>query len=255
MKKKIVVIVTVIAAIIVIALGGLLGYGYHYLVKKPVLHSDVWVFIDPNTTVTDIYQQLQKGDMTLDELGYVQLAQKIYEKKEGRLLDNNYGAYHLEKGLTAARIVTRILRHQQTPVKVTFNEARLVTELAGKMSSKLMCDSASMLNAMLDPGFLSECETDSANVIGIFLPDTYEAYWDITPDSFVRKMLAEHRKFWNDERKAKAQDLGITPQQATIICSIAEEETQNRAERGVVARLYLNRLNIGMPLQADPTVK
>ena len=68
-------------------------------------------------------------------------------------------------------------------------------------------------------------------------------------------MLAEHRKFWNDERKAKAQNLGITPQQATIICSIAEEETQNRAERGVVARLYLNRLNIGMPLQADPTVK
>ena len=246
MKKKIVVIVSVIAAIVVIALCGLLGYGYYYLMKKPVLHSDVWVYIDPNTTTANIYQQLQKGQMTLDELGYVQLAQKLYEKKEGGSLDNNYGAYHLEEGMTAARIVTRILRHQQTPVKVTFNEARLVPELAGKMSSKLMCDSVSMLNAMLDPEFLAECDTDSANVIGIFLPDTYEAYWDTAPDSFVRKMLTEYRKFWNDERNAKAQDLGITPQQATIICSIAEEETQNRAERGVVARLYLNRLNIGI---------
>ena len=255
MKKKILITVSVIVSVVVLALGGFGAYAYHTLTKRPVLHSDIWIYIDPNTTTADIYKQLQKSNMTLDELGYVQIAERLYTQKEGGDLSKCYGAYQLKEGMAAAKIVTRILRRQQTPVKVTFNEARLLTELAGKMSSRLMCDSLSMLNAMLAPEFLAECGSDSANVIGIFLPDTYEVYWDTTADSFVRKMLAEYRKFWNEKRCEKAKALGITPQQATIICSIAEEETQDRAERGVVARLYLNRLNIGMPLQADPTVK
>ena len=253
MKKKILIISIVL--VIFLILGGITGYGFYTLMKKPVLHNDVWVFIDQNTTQADIYKQLEEGDMSLEELGYVQLAEKFYTKKEGGALVNNHGAYHLESGLSAGRIVTRILRHQQSPVKITFNEARLVPDLAGKMSSKLMTDSISMLNAIYSPEFLAECATDSANVIGFFLPDTYEVYWDISADKFVRRMLSEYKKFWNEDRIAKAQVLGITPKEATIICSIAEEETQNRAERGVVARLYLNRVNIGMPLQADPTVK
>lgn len=255
MKKKSSIILSVITAIIVIAVGGAAAAAYYYLMKLPVVHEDVWVYIDQNTSSTDIYKQLEKGNMNLDELGYVQIAEKIYKKKEGGALENNHGAYLITAGMSASRVVTKILRHQQNPVKVTFNEARLIPDLAGKMSAKLMCDSVSMLKAILDPEFIAECETDEANVIGFFLPDTYEVYWDITPEKFVRRMLAEYKKFWNDERIAKANELGLTPKEATIICSIAEEETQNRAERGVVARLYLNRHNIGMPLQADPTVK
>lgn len=255
MKKKAIIIITILVIIVFAALGCVAGYGFFYLMKKPVLHKDIWVYIDKNTTTTSIYQQLQEGDMTLDELGYVQIAEKVYKKKEGGALENNHGAYHLEAGMTASRIVTRILRHQQTPVKITFNEARLVTDLASKMSARLMTDSVAMLNAIYAPEFIEECGTDSANIIGFFLPDTYEVYWDITPDKLVRRMLAEYKKFWNEERCAKAEALGISPKEATIICSIAEEETQNRTERGVVARLYLNRLKIGMPLQADPTVK
>ena len=253
MKKKTILII-VIGVILLIA-GGLTAYAMYTLMKKPVLHKDVWVYIDKNTSANDIYLQLEKGDMSLEELAYVQMAEKFYKKKEGGALENNYGAYHLESGLSASRIVTRILRHQQSPVKITFNEARLVPDLAGKMSAKLMCDSVSMLNAIYSPEFIAECETDSANIIGFFLPDTSEVYWDISAEDFVRRMLKEYKRFWSDERIAKAKALGITPKEATIICSIAEEETQNRAERGVVARLYLNRLNIGMPLQADPTVK
>lgn len=255
MKKKTILILSLIVLFVLLAFGGIAGYWGYTLMKKPVLHKDIWVYIDEDTNSSDIYKQLELGEMSLEELGYVQIAEKIYKKKEGGALENNHGAYHLESGLTAAKIVTRILRHQQSPIKMTFNEARLVSDLAGKMSSKLMTDSISMLKAILDPEFIKECDTDSANVIGFFLPDTYEVYWDITPEKFVRRMLSEYKKFWSDERIAKAEALGITPKQATIICSIAEEETQNRAERGVVARLYLNRLNIGMPLQADPTVK
>lgn len=252
-KTKIIILAVVVFAIIAIA--SAVGFGYYYFFKKPILHKDVWVYVSPTTTTNDIFKQLDEGELSLDELATVKMAQEFIEKKEGKKLEESYGAYLLKKDLSAARIITTILRHQQTPVKVTFNEARLLTDLAGKMSKGLMCDSIAMLDAILNPEFIAECETDKANIIGVFLPDTYEVYWDIAPEKFVRKMYGEYKKFWNEERKAKAEALGITPKQATIICSIAEEETQNRAERGVVARLYLNRYQIGMPLQADPTVK
>lgn len=253
MKKRTILIIAIL--ILLCLCGGAVGYSYYYLFKKEVLHNATWVYIDKDSSQQDIYQQLEKGEMSLDELGIVQIAEKIFSKREGKALEKSFGAYRLDSGLSAASIVKRIIRHQQTPVKVSFNEVRLVKDLAGKLSSKLMADSVSILNAILDPEFLAEAEKDSANIIGTFLPDTYEVYWDVAPEKFVRRMLDEYNKFWNEERIAKAKELGITPKEAIIICSISEEETQNRPERGVVARLYLNRYKLGMPLQADPTVK
>lgn len=253
MKKK--TIFLIVVTIILISAGALAGGVFYYVFKKPVLQNDVWVYIDKETTNQVVYTQLEAGNISADDFKLVHFAEQFYTKKEGGAIENNTGAYLLPSGLTAARIVTRLLRHQQTPIKITFNETRLVEDLVGKISSRLMTDSISVLNAIYSPTFLAECETDSANVIGFFLPDTYEVYWDISPEKFTQRMLSEYKKFWNEERIAKAKDLGLTPKQATIICSIAEEETQSRAERGIVARLYLNRFQIGMPLQADPTVK
>ena len=249
------IIIISVAILIVLNCAAFAGYVYYFYFKKPALQQDSWVYIAPGTSEADIYSQLENNGVTKESIGLIKTAQSYIEKKEGRKLTESFGAYKLRKGLAPARVLTTILRHLQTPVRVSFNEARLLPDLAGKMSKGLMCDSVSMLSAMLDPEFIAECETDTANIISIFLPDTYEVYWDMTPEKFVRKMLTEYRNFWNEDRQAKAKALGITPKQASIICSIAEEETQNRAERGVVARLYLNRVQIGMPLQADPTVK
>ena len=229
--------------------------GYYYFAKKPLLKEATWVYISPDTSEDEIYIQITKGLIDPESAEAIKQCQGLLEKREGKQLKDCVGAYKLKQGLPALQILKIILRHQHTPVKVTFNEVRLLPDLAGKMSRDLMCDSLALLNAMLDPEFIEECATDTANVICCFLPDTYEVYWDITPEKFVRKMFGEYKKFWNDERKAKAEKLGLTPKEVSIICSIAEEETQNRKERGVVARLYWNRLQIGMALQADPTVK
>lgn len=223
--------------------------------KESALTKTTWVYIDKNTTKDSIYKQLGKGAENFDNLTNLKLAEKVLALRSHSNIEQMYGAYRLDSGMCAAKIMNRILRHEQTPVKVTFHDVRLLTDLAGRFSSKLMADSTEFLNAMLAPEFLSEAQTDSANVIGIFLPDTYEFYWTIEPDKFVRKMLAEYYKFWTEERTEKAKALCLTKKEIEIICSIAEEETQNRAERGIVARLYLNRFLIGMPLQADPTVK
>ena len=255
MKTRTKVIVGAVVFGVLACLVSVLCLGYYYFAKKPQLQTETWVYIAPDTTEDEIFGQISKGLIDLEGEEIIKQCQGLIEQREGKRLTECHGAYKLPKGLSALQILKTILRHQQTPVKITFNEARLLPDLAGKMSKGLMCDSVAMLNAILDPAFIHECESDSANIIGIFLPDTYEVYWDISPEKFVRKMAGEYKKFWTDERKAKAQQLGISAKEATIICSIAEEETQNRTERGVVARLYLNRLQIGMPLQADPTVK
>ncbi|MCD7816338.1 MAG: endolytic transglycosylase MltG, partial [Bacteroides sp.] len=89
----------------------------------------------------------------------------------------------------------------------------------------------------------------------LFIPNTYEVYWTMTPEAFVKRMQKEHDRFWNEERKAKAQSIGLTPEEVATLASIVEEETANNAEKPMVAGLYINRLHADMPLQADPTVK
>lgn len=164
-----------------------------------------------------------------------------------------HGAYRIEPGTRSLDIFKRISRGAQTPVKLTFNNVRLLPQLAGRMSARLEADSASIMSAI--DSVLSAKGYRTAEYIGAFFPDTYEFYWTAPAGDVVSALVKSHDRFWTEERRAKASALGITPAQASIIASIAEEETNRKDERGVVARLYLNRLQRGMPLQADPTVK
>lgn len=93
-----------------------------------------------------------------------------------------------------------------------------------------------------------------ANLFSVIIPDTYEFYWNITPDEWLNKMHSESQRFWNDERKNRAVSLGLTIPEVVTIASIVEKETNKDEEKDIIAGIYLNRLKIRMPLQADPTV-
>lgn len=234
-----------IVAVVLLAAGGVGYWIWYNLTHTPATNKTEWVYIVGN--------ELQTPEVLSDTR--IQQALELYhfdEKLESGSLE---GAYRIDSGMTARAIAQKICFHQQTPVRITFHEIRLKEQWAGRVSEKLMCDSASLLAAMIDPEFLKEAETDEDNVIGILLPDTYEVYWNVKPQDLMKRMLKEYHKFWSEARVAKADGWGLTPQEVTILGSIAEEETQNRAERGVVAMLYWNRLQFDMPLQADPTVK
>ena len=138
---------------------------------------------------------------------------------------------------------------------MTFGGARLKEQIAGRMARPLLCDSLAILEAMTDPSFLEKAGVDEANVGTVFLPDTYEVYWNIAPEKLMERMLKEYERYWNEERRSKAEAMGLSPREVAVLASIAEEETTDRHERGVVGRLYWNRLQKGMLLQADPTVK
>ncbi len=163
------------------------------------------------------------------------------------------GSYVVAPGEKALYLARRIMRGRQNPVRVTFNNLRTFNDLAGRLAQKLEADSADFIAAadsvFAPAGFAPE------EYAAAVLPDTYEFYWTASASQVLEKLLSTRNQFWNEERTAAAESLGLTPPQVATVASIVEEESNKADERPVIARLYLNRLDRGMLLQADPTVK
>lgn len=165
------------------------------------------------------------------------------------------GKYEIEKGSSLLAIVRKLRNGQQTPVNLTITKIRTKEDLAKLVGRRMETDSAQMLAYINSNEFLKANNVDAEAAMTLVLPDTYTYFWNATPATIFGKMVETSKKFWNDERKGKAAALGVTPVQAYIIASIVEEESNKLEEKDTIASVYLNRVRIGMPLQADPTVK
>ena len=252
MKRTIINIAIAGGLLLAVAAGAAL-YEYKAMTSNAWARQDARVYVRPGDRTEQVAEQLEATGGDTGCLSF-RLACMLF-RLERSLQGGHAGSYLIRKDMTAADVVRKIARRLQDPVKVTFIGIRSLEDLAGRLGTEVEADSAEILQAMYAPDFLDECGCDSANVCSIFLPDTYEVYWDITPPKLMRRFLTEYQKFWNDERTSLAEGLSLSAQQVSTLCSIAEEETTDRQERGTVARLYWNRYRIGMPLQADPTVK
>lgn len=164
------------------------------------------------------------------------------------------GAYEISPNESNWSLLKRLKSGRQTPVKLTFNTIRTKTQLAERLSAKLAFSETDLLSQLNNFQKVAALQTDTNNVIALFIPDTYEVYWTISVDQLLEKMKKAYDRFWTEKRKEQAIALGITPAQAMILASIAQAETNKLDEMPRVAGVYLNRLKIDMPLQADPTV-
>ena len=164
------------------------------------------------------------------------------------------GRFSITKGMSNNDIINSI-RSKNLPIKVAFNNQNSLTDLAERISAQIETDSLSLLKAMTDESFLSKNGFSKATALGMYLPNSYELFWNTSAESFRDKMLKEYSRFWTDARKAKAEKLKLTPNEVMTLASIVYEESKQKDEQPRVAGLYLNRLRIGMPLQADPTLK
>lgn len=154
------------------------------------------------------------------------------------------GRYAIEPGMTIYEVARRLRNGQQSPIMLTIPEVRTMGQLAARLSEKLMLDSAT----------IADCLT-ADTIAALFVPDTYEVYWNISAEALMKRMQREHDAFWNNKRRQLAADKGLTPTQVCTLASIIDEESANNDEKPMIAGMYLNRLKLGMPLQADPTVK
>ncbi|SEE11137.1 endolytic transglycosylase MltG [Prevotella sp. lc2012] len=169
---------------------------------------------------------------------------------------------HIRSGryaITPDESTTTVFRHlkngHQSPVRLTIPESRTMERLAGALSRKLMLDSMTLVTSLQDSAFCAHLGYDTATIACLFVPDTYEIYWNTPLDLLMERLRKEHDHFWNGQRVAKATSLGLTENEVCTLASIIDEETANNGEKPMIAGMYLNRLKKGMPLQADPTVK
>ncbi len=165
------------------------------------------------------------------------------------------GAYKIKKGWGNNQLVNLLRSGNQTPVKVTFNNIRLREELAGKLAHYLESDSTTFLSAFNNEKISEGLGLTKESFPMFIIPNTYEFYWNTTPQKFIERMKREYEMFWNDSRKKKSANMGLTPLQIVTIASIVQEETNKNDEKMRIAGVYINRLKRGWLLQADPTVK
>ncbi|MDR2806156.1 MAG: endolytic transglycosylase MltG [Dysgonamonadaceae bacterium] len=250
MKKKtkqkwVVILVPALAAAFLL---GFIYYTIHssaFSIPKPVA-----VYVDEQKDYSQLLMQLQSAAQLKNPRFFDRLAQRMKYPQNMKP-----GKYEIRPGMSYIEAI-RILRSgRQTPVKLTFNNIRLKTDLAERIGQQMMFSPDELLTCLNAPSVAASFDLDTATILTLFIPNTYEIYWNTPVAAFLERMKKEHDRFWNKERLAKANALHLSPTEASILASIVEEETAARQEYPVIAGLYLNRLKKGMLLQADPTVK
>ena len=165
------------------------------------------------------------------------------------------GRYRITNGMSAIDLVNMLRSGNQVPVNVTFNNIRTLEQLAGVASRNIESDSADLISAMTDTSLISSYGFNQATLPAMFLPNTYQFMWNTNGKQWMERMNNEYKHFWSADRIYKADSLGLTPIEVSIIASIIEEETNKVDELPIIAGIYINRLRIGMLLQACPTLK
>ena len=163
------------------------------------------------------------------------------------------GRFKVKKGAGNKEIINS-LKFNNTPLTVTFNNQERIQNLAGGVSRQILADSISLLNAFLEKSFLEDNGFEDLNSLSMYIPNSYELFWNVEPNKFRDRMLEEYNNFWNENRTQKAASIGLSKKEVTVLASIVQKESVQSDERPVIAGVYLNRLKKKMRLQADPTV-
>ncbi|MGC4038093.1 MAG: endolytic transglycosylase MltG [Chitinophagaceae bacterium] len=165
------------------------------------------------------------------------------------------GKYKVKKGMSLFNLVRMLKNGTQTPVNLVITKLRTKEEFARKTGNLFEFDSLQMINFLNNFDSLKKYDLDTNTAMSVVIPDTYTYFWNTTPDKVFRKIADNSQKFWNDERKKKADEHGLSPTQAYTLASIIEEESNSKTDKPNIASVYLNRIQQGMPLQAEPTIK
>lgn len=246
-KKTLLIILIAVLALCLVAAGTV----YYYLLAPQFRPAKTtYVYIDRDDTADSIYNKVQQQGHPRNFTGFHLLAR--YRNLNGNI---HTGRYAIRPGDNIYRVFSHLSRGHQDPMNLTIGSVRTLDRLVRSLGKQLMIDSAEIATQLFDSTFQQKLGYTTETMPCLFIPETYQVYWDISVDELFSRMEKEHKHFWNDERLAKARAIGMTPEEVTTLASIVEEETNNKAERPMVAGLYINRLHAAMPLQADPTIK
>ncbi|GIM51948.1 aminodeoxychorismate lyase [Capnocytophaga cynodegmi] len=243
--KRIILVASVIGVVI-------LGI-FSYFVYNAVLSSntnfqekEVTIYIPTGSNFNEVIHKISPYLSDIETFKRVAIQKKYTQNVKA-------GKYIIKRGSNNNDIVNT-LRSKNVPIKLTFNNQDRLQDLAGRISQQIEADSLSLLKSFLESSFLSENQFSDKDAITMYLPNTYEFFWNTSADQFRDRMLKEYNRFWTEEKKLKAENQNLSPKQVSVLASIVQKETTQVSERSRVAGVYLNRLKSNMLLQADPTV-
>jgi len=235
-------------------LATIIGLWLYRLIQLPNVQIDSeasTILIPTGSTYEDLVQLLRSDSLLKDERGFRKVANWMKFSDAGI----KAGRYKIQSGWSNRQLISILRAGIQEPVKLVIHNVRTVEDLAGKVAPLIEPDSQSVLTYLRDSANLSRLKLTRETVLSLFIPNSYEVFWNTSPEGLVRRMLHEHDNFWKqNNRRQKAKEIGLGPAEVYTLASIVEKETQASSERSAVAGLYLNRLDKGMPLQADPTI-
>lgn len=223
-----------------------------YYLFAPIAKSDKseYLYVDDDDTIDSISVKL--GGIAED---HGVAAFRTLARHTGLVDKIRTGRYELEKGMGALTFFRNVRNGHQSAVKLVVPSVRTKSRLADELAEKLMLSADDIYATLCDSSLCASFGYDTATIVCMFIPNTYEVYWDTSMKKFLERMKQESNRFWNDERMSKASNLQLTPVEVMTLASIIDEETANNGEKPMVAGMYYNRLKQNMPLQADPTIK
>ncbi len=249
MKKKI----TYLFLFLLISGFAIFVFSYSLLFTDNISESSTGkphiLYIRTGATYAEVIAQLKEQHIIRNMTSFKLVAEKLHYNQSVKP-----GKYILRGNSGNLMLVRKLRAGSQDPVKITFNNIQDKEQLAERISGQLEASKTELLSTFNNQAFLDSLNLTEENFPTIFLANTYEFYWNTSARQFIERMLKEYNKFWTEKRKTQAQSIGLTPTEVIILASIIQKESNHLDEYPIIAGVYLNRLKIGMPLQADPTV-
>lgn len=228
-----------------------------YQLYKVILKPNTWVkddqaislYVPTGSDYEDLTTLLYEHGIVINRISFEWLAKK-------KNLKNNVhpGRYIVEAGMNNDELINLLRSGEQTPIKLVFNNIRTKADFAEKISKQIEADSTNIVELLNDSLYVGIFGFNLENIVSMFIPNTYELYWNMSAKDFMDRMYVEYKKFWNDERRHKAEELGLDPEDVSVLASIVDRETAKNEEKGTIAGVYLNRMKYNWRLQADPTI-
>lgn len=251
-KKSRIVRLLALAGALTLIVGLVAGYMAYVAILKPNVHTDQefsYLYIPTGSTFEDVKRILLEENLIDHEKTFEWVANK--KNYPNRVLPGRYKIYD---NMGNNELVNLLRSGQQEPVNVTFNNIRTREQLAGAIASYLEADSLSLLELLNDEAVMQEYGLNRETAMLLFIPDTYQFFWNTSARQVLDRMHREYDAFWNSRRRRQAEKIGMTPVEVAIMASIVRQETSKRDEMERIAGVYVNRIARNIPLQADPTI-
>ncbi|MBC8052791.1 MAG: endolytic transglycosylase MltG [Sphingobacteriaceae bacterium] len=246
LKARVIIVLAIITALAL----GITAFSYYLKFFGPnVSNKEKYLYIKTGSDFEDVYKTIREKEIVNDSAAFRETAETMNYPQMVKP-----GKYRLKGGMSNRKLVARLRIGDQEPVKLKFKNHRLKNNMAAYMATQIEADSISIVNLLDSAEYISKYGFTTDNVYSMFIPNSYELYWNTSAEQFFERMYKEYKKFWTPSRIAQVEKIGLSQTEVSALAAIVDAEALNDSEMPTIAGLYMNRYNSGIKLQADPTV-